>query len=71
MSATAKQLFDDALRLPEEDRARLAAWLIESLEPEGDSGVEAAWEAEIIRRMKDLDSGRVKPIRWSEARRNI
>lgn len=71
MTTTSKSLFEDALKLPESDRAALAAWLFETLEPESDDDVEQAWEHEIRRRLDELDSGAVQPIPWSEARRIV
>jgi putative addiction module component (TIGR02574 family) len=70
-----KQATDDllrqALQLSPEERAALAATLIESLDQEVDEDAEAAWEAEIRRRLGELDSGTVKTIPWSEARRRL
>jgi putative addiction module component (TIGR02574 family) len=71
MNTTAKQLYDNALALPDSERAELAAWLIESLDPGVDPEVEEAWDAEIQRRIEDLDSGRVTAVPWPEARRMI
>jgi putative addiction module component (TIGR02574 family) len=71
MSSDALKLLEDALRLPENDRADLAARLLESLDPEGDEGAEDAWAAEVERRIHEMDSGKVQPIPWSEARRII
>ncbi len=64
-------LLKEALKLPPEARAALAGYLLESLDQEVDEGTEAAWQVEIGRRLRELDSGKVKPIRWSEARRKI
>ncbi len=64
-------LLKEALKLPPEARAALAGYLLESLDQEVDEGAEAAWHAEIDRRLGELDSGKVKPIPWSEARRKI
>lgn len=64
-------LLKEALKLPPEARAALAGYLLESLDQEVDEGAEAAWQAEIDRRLRELDSGKVKPIPWSEARRKI
>jgi len=36
--------------------------ILKSLEDEVDEGAEAAWEAEIASRIKELDSGKVKTI---------
>lgn len=68
MSPSAQKLLEEALQLPEEARADLAAALLESLEEELEEDVKAAWEAEIARRLEDVDSGRVRPIPWEEAR---
>ena len=45
--------------------------MIESLDPEADDGVDAAWDAEIKRRVAELDNGEVAAIPWPEARRMI
>ena len=71
MNNTAKQLYDNALHLPDSERAELAARLIESLDSEVDREVDAAWDAEIKRRIVELDSGAVKAVPWPEARRMI
>lgn len=49
MNTSAQQLYDNALQLPDSKRADLAAWLIESLDPEVGSDVDSAWDAEIKR----------------------
>ena len=66
-----KRLLEEALHLPAEERAALAGALIESLDPEVDEDVEAAWSAEIHRRLERVDAGVAKTIPWSEARRRI
>jgi len=71
MNTTAKQLYDNALHLPDSERAELAAWLIESLDPDVDREVDEAWDAEIKRRIDELDSERVTAVPWPEARRMI
>lgn len=65
------EVFRDATELSEHDRATLAGLLIESLEGEPDPGVEAAWAAEIERRVAELDEGTVKTIPWEEVRRRL
>src|SRR5262245_7644784 len=59
------------LKLPEADRAVLAHALIDSLATGVDPDVDAAWAAEIARRIRDLEDGRTKGIPWEEARRII
>ena len=71
MTSPAQKLLEDALRLPEGERADLAARLIESLDPQADDDVQGAWGAEIRRRLAELDAGSVQPIPWPEARRRI
>lgn len=67
----AKKLLDAALRLPPEARAALAGSLLESLEENGDEEVEAAWAAELARRVRELDDGKATCAPWPEARRRI
>lgn len=71
MSPEAKKVLDDALQLPTSARAALVAQLLQSLDTEVDEGAEAAWSAEIAKRLKDLETGRAKAVPWSEARRQI
>jgi putative addiction module component (TIGR02574 family) len=71
MTRPASQLLDEALRLPDPDRAELAAKLIESLDPTADEDADALWGEEIRQRLDDLDHRRVTTIPWSEARRLI
>jgi putative addiction module component (TIGR02574 family) len=71
MKQDPSNLLKEALKLPPEGRAALAGALLDSLDQEVDQDAEAAWEAEIDRRLRDLDSGAVRPIPWSEARVKI
>jgi putative addiction module component (TIGR02574 family) len=65
----ASELLKHALTLPDKDRADLAASLIDSLDSTVDEDVEIAWQEEIARRLKDVESGKVKGIPWDEVRR--
>ncbi len=71
MTRPASQLLDEALRLPDPDRAELAARLIESLDSATDDNADALWGEEVRQRLDDLDHGRVATIPWPEARRMI
>ena len=71
MPKDVNEVFRDATELSEHDRATLAGLLIESLEGEPDPGVEAAWAAEIERRVAELDAGTVKTIPWEEVRQRL
>ena len=71
MSQDVSELLKKALALPAEARAALAGSLLESLDETLDAAAEEEWNKEIARRIGELDSGKVKPIPWSEARRQI
>lgn len=71
MKQDPNHLLKEALKLPPKARAALAGSLLDSLDQEVDEDAEAAWHTEIDRRLKKLDSAKVKPIPWSEARRKI
>jgi putative addiction module component (TIGR02574 family) len=71
MKQDPNNLLKEALKLPPEARAALAGSLIDSLDQEVDEGAEAAWHVEIDRRLRELDSSKVKTVPWAEARRII
>jgi putative addiction module component (TIGR02574 family) len=62
MPATLEALSHDALVLPAEQRLALARQLLESVDLEPQPGAEAAWEAEIARRIARWKAGESKPI---------
>ena len=65
------RILEEALALPQDERARLAASLISSLDSEQDADVEHAWRLEFARRVEELDNGIAVPVDWEEARRRI
>lgn len=71
MAQEISELLKKALALPAEARAALAGCLLESLDDTVEEAAEEEWNKEIARRIKELDSGKVKPISWAEARRQI
>jgi len=71
MTQEVSELLKKALALPSEARAALAGSLLESLEDTLDASAEEEWSCEIAKRIAELNSGKVKPIPWSEARRQI
>jgi putative addiction module component (TIGR02574 family) len=71
MAKSARELFEDALKLDLEDREMLIRLLIESVQAESDQGVDDAWRVEIERRMAELDSGTVQTIPWEELRARL
>ena len=70
MTQEVAELLKKALALPVEARAALAGSLLESSD-EVDASAEEEWSKEISRRIEELDSGKVKPVPWEEARRQI
>lgn len=68
MATKAVGVLEEALKLTPQERAEIAARLIESLDSQADEDVESAWNAEIARRIQHVDSGSVRMIPWSEAR---
>ena len=65
MSATLKQVAEEAKSLSFADRSALTRILIESLdvEPAEDlAEVEQAWQVEVAKRVEEIKSGRVKTI---------
>ncbi len=71
MTREVSDLLKQALALPAGARAALAGSLLDSLEDAVDESAEEEWRKEIARRIEELDSGKVKPIAWAEARRQI
>lgn len=71
MTAIARKLYQEALTLAVDDRANLAALLIESLDPKTEDGVEAAWRVEVGKRVAALDAGEVQPVAWEDAEEMI
>lgn len=63
MARATEKLLDEALQLPLNERARLAADLLESLD-ESEDDVEAAWAAEIERRVQAIRAGEVGSTDW-------
>ena len=57
-SPALEKLRSEALRLPEAERAELAHDLVVSLDGGVDDDSEEAWDAEIVGRLADMDSGK-------------
>jgi putative addiction module component (TIGR02574 family) len=71
MAKSARELFEEAMKLDPEERATRMRLLIESVDAEPENGVEDAWRVEIERRMAELDSGTVQTIPWEELRAQL
>ena len=71
MPKTTNDVLADALRLEPDSRAEVAAELLASLDGPTDSDAEAAWDAEIERRIAAIEAGTVRLEPWSEVERRI
>ena len=65
------QILEQALSLPENQRAAIAASLLRSLDSEGDAETDAEWDAEVKRRLDEIDNGTVELIPWSEVKSKV
>jgi putative addiction module component (TIGR02574 family) len=71
MTERSLELLQKALSLTEEERADLAASLLNSLEASSDPDAESSWQEEISRRASELDSGKAKTIPWQEVQSQV
>jgi putative addiction module component (TIGR02574 family) len=71
MTKAAEAVLADALRLDVDARAELAAELLASLDGPADPDAEAAWSAEIERRVAAIEAGTVRLEPWEEVKRRI
>ena len=62
-----EQLTEELLSLPSASRAPLADKLVESLEFDTDSAIQAAWATEAKKRRNEIRSGSVEAIPGDEA----
>ena len=62
MAGAARNLESKALKLSRRERARLAQFLISSLDQQVDGDVEKLWVEEAERRLDELKSGKVAGI---------
>jgi putative addiction module component (TIGR02574 family) len=68
MTDHARKLHQDALELPRPERAELAADLLASLDDEPEEDVEAAWAAEIERRVQHARENPQEGVSWETVR---
>ncbi len=59
MNALAEKLAEDALALPDDDRAALTDVLLRSLKTPAGEEIERLWTEEAERRVKEIDDGTV------------
>lgn len=71
MHKAATEVLADALRLEPDVRAEVAAELLASLDGPAEEDAEAAWDAEIDRRIAAIEAGTIQLESWSEVKRRI
>lgn len=59
-----QEVLEAACSLPEEDRLELVDELIATLEPEDKPPLDEEWVAEIQRRSREYDAGRMPAVPW-------
>ena len=64
MSDQADRLLNEALKLTASERAHVAAELLASVDGEADADAEAAWAAEIDRRVRQIEADGPKGNDW-------
>jgi len=69
MTPEVSKLLEQALSLSVEEQEALADSLISNLGGKVDADVQAAWEAEIGKRVAELDSGKANTTSWAELRK--
>ena len=62
MARSARELFEEAMKLDPKERATLMRLLIDTLDAESEEGAEEAWRAEIEHRITELDSGAAETV---------
>jgi putative addiction module component (TIGR02574 family) len=71
MDTQAELVLQTALTLPPNERAEIAASLIESLDDKAASDIDAAWADEIRRRIESIDRNEVQLIPVDEVMRSM
>ncbi len=70
MSEAGEKLYDEALKLATEKRSVLALRLLDSV-GEAPDVIEKVWLDEVRTRLKDIDEGRIEPVRWEDSKKRI
>lgn len=68
MAKLAENIIKAAVKLPQKDRVRVVERLLNTLDPEAEQDVDAAWAAEIERRSREIKEGTVRLLPWKEVK---
>ena len=70
MSTDSSHIFDATLGLSDDERAKLAQQLLQTLKPSGVSSADdSAFEAELDRRVADYEAGKTSASDWDDVAR--
>jgi putative addiction module component (TIGR02574 family) len=69
VTAEARKIFEQALALPEQERAALIDALADTLQGEEQAEIDEAWRVEILRRVEQVRKGEVTLESWEDVRR--
>jgi putative addiction module component (TIGR02574 family) len=70
VSSRFQRILEEALQLADDERAELAARLLDSV-GESPEEVERAWIAEAERRYTEFERGEVQTLPWAEVRKRV
>jgi len=70
MSSRFQRALEEALQLSDDERAELAARLLDSV-GESPEEVERAWVDEAQRRFVEIERGEVQTLPWAEVRKRV
>ena len=71
MPATLEAITQDVLDLPNHQRLALARIILDLDGGPADADAEAAWDAEILARLKAYDEGRLETVSWESFREEM
>ena len=71
MGKTVEELFIESSDLDDNNKAKLAGLLLESIEEPVDPDVEKLWYEEIENRIRRLDGGSAELIPWEEVKNKV
>jgi putative addiction module component (TIGR02574 family) len=66
MNRSAQQVLEDARRLPPSDLDWLIGELIQVGDGSSDAEIDAAWKAEVERRVAEVEAGKAVTYSWEE-----
>lgn len=70
-TATLDKLRSEVLALSELERAQLAYELVKSLDEPADPDADSAWDIEILKRLRAIDTGTARLVDRDELRRRL